>query len=310
MNDTQQNAIIFVGGPGHSMLRKVAGHPVCLLPIPGGKSLLHSWIDVLKTEMNVESISLVTGRLDDVPALEQQVLTYQGNEHLNISVHADQSSHRGTAGALKDFIDERPHFRNLLFIEGNRIPPEYPRNLFCKDFIDDEVVGVLGRTARHETAGMILMKREMIEDVPTIGFFDFKEQLIPRTIESGSRILVKEISRQSIRLSTPSAYLKQLIEFEPLKEGECSGPFISDSAQIDPTVVLGRHVIVGADVRIEARCLIQDSVILEGSRVGADSTLIRSIVTRDSMIERGTSSVTTPHDLNMTRPTAHRRRVS
>ena len=225
-------------------------------------------------------------------------------------MHADQSSHRGTAGALKDFIDERPHFRNLIFIEGNRVPPEYPRNLFCDEFLDEEVVGVLGRTARHETAGMILMKREMVEHVPALGFFDFKEQLIPRIIDSGSRILVKEISRQSIRLSTPSSYLKQLIEFEPLREDECSGPFISDSAQIDPTAVLGRNVIVGADVRIGARCLIQDSVILEGSRIGADSTLIRSIVTRDSMIGPGTSSVMTPHDLNMTRSATNGRRVS
>ena len=146
--------------------------------------------------------------------------------------------------------------------------------------------------------------------VPDLGFFDFKEQLIPRVLESGSRILVREITRRSTRLSTPHAYLKQLIEFTPSNEGDTHGPFISSSAKIDPTAVLGRNVIIGPDVTVEARCLLQDSVILKGSRVGADSTLIRSIITRNSTVEKGTSSIMTPHDLSITPPGVFKRRVS
>ena len=309
MNELQHNAIIFVGGPGQSKLRKAAGHPVCLLPIPGRRSLLHSWVDTLKTTERVHTIDIVTGRTEDAESLQEQISPYESDDEISIGVHVDEVSHRGTAGALKDFIEGRQGFENLMFIEGNRIPPEYPEALFCKDYELDDVSGVLGRTSGHETAGMVLMKKEMLDLVPEMGFFDFKEQLIPRVLDSGSRILVKEITRRSIRLSTPQAYLRQLIEYSPLEQDDASGPYISSSAHVDSSSILGRNVIVGPNAWIDANCLIQDSVIMEGARVGPNSTLIRSIITRNSTVDEGTSSVRMPHDLKVRTGTL-RRKVS
>ena len=298
MSNIDHNAIIFVGGPGQSMLRKAAGHPVCLLPVPGKGSLLKSWISALTENTGVRSISVVTGRADDVEILRDHVDSCETTRDLEISIHADKATHRGTAGALKDFIRDRTGFEKMLFIEGNRVPPEYPKNLFCDDFMSEDVVGVLGKSSQDETAGMILMKKEILELVPELGFFDFKEQLIPRVLESGLRILVKEITRRSIRFSTPSTYLEQLTDFKLSKSCDVSGPFVSDSAQIDPSSVLGVNVIVGENVTIESGCLVQDSVILDGSEIGRDSTLVRSIVTRNSRIEEGTSSIVDPSDLD------------
>ena len=67
---------------------------------------------------------------------------------------------------------------------------------------------------------------------------------------------------------------------------------------MDPSTVLGANVIVGENVTIKGGCLVQDSVILDGCEIGADSTLVRSIVTRNSVIEDGTSSVIDPYDLD------------
>lgn len=298
MSNIDHNAIIFVGGPGQSILRKAAGHPVCLLPVPGKGSLLQSWIDVLRGNMGVRSISVVTGRADDVEILRNHVESYEATRDLKIEIYADKASHRGTAGALKDFIGKRPGFEKMLFIEGNRVPPEYPKNLFCDEFMAEDVAGVLGKSSQDETAGMILMKREMLDLVPELGFFDFKEQLIPRVLKSGLKILVKEITRRSIRFSTPSTYLKQLTDFKLSKAGDAKGPFVSASAKVDPSSVLGVNVIVGDNVTIKAGCLVQDSVILDGCVIGADSTLVRSIITRNSKVENGTSSIVDPYDLD------------
>ena len=296
MSNIDHNAIIFVGGPGQSILRKAAGHPVCLLPVPGKGSLLQSWVDALRDNMGVRSISVVTGRADDVEILRNHVDSYEKTRDIEIAIYADKASHRGTAGALKDFIGERSGFEKTLFIEGNRVPPEYPKDLFCEEFMDVNVAAVLGKSSQNETAGMILMKREILDLVPELGFFDFKEQLIPRVLESGLRILVKEITRRSIRFSTPSTYLKQLTDFKLSKTGDVRGPFVSDSAKVDPSSVLGVNVIVGDNVTIKAGCLVQDSVILDGCEIGADSTLVRSIITRDSKVEDGTSSIVDPYD--------------
>lgn len=298
MSNIDHNAIIFVGGPGQSILRKAAGHPVCLLPVPGKNSLLHSWIEALKENMGVHAISVVTGRADDVEPLKNHVDSCGITQNFDISIHADKASHRGTAGALKDFIGDRPGFENVLFIEGNRVPPEYPENLFCDEFLSDDVAGVLGKSSQDETAGMILMKKGMLDLVPGLGFFDFKEQLIPRVLETGLKILVKEITRRSIRFSTPGTYLKQLTEFNPSKGCDRGGPFVSDSANVDPSSVLGANVIVGDNVTIKAGCLIQDSVILDGCEIGSNSTLVRSIITRNTKVEDGTSSIMDPDDLN------------
>lgn len=309
MSNIDHNAIIFVGGPGQSLLRKAAGHPVCLLPVPGNSSLLHNWIDALKGNSGVRSISVVTGRSEDVESLRNHVDSYQTASDLEISIHADKASHRGTAGALKDFIGDRQGFENVLFIEGNRVPAEYPENLFCDEFLSEDVAGVLGRSSQDETAGVILMKRGMLDLVPELGFFDFKEQLIPRVLESGLRILVKEITRRSIRFSTPATYLKQLTEFTPKESCDGKGPFVSDSAKVDPSSVLGVNVIVGENVTIKSGCLVQDSVILDGCEIGADSTLVRSIITRNTRVEAGTSSIMDPQDLNTAGSQMKKRRL-
>lgn len=298
MSNIDHNAIIFVGGPGQSILRRAAGHPVCLLPVPGKSSILHSWIDALKVNTGVRSISVVTGRPEDVEPIKSHVDSYDSVEGLEISIHADEASHRGTAGALKDFIRDRPEFESVLFIEGNRLPPEYAEKLFIEEFLSDDVVGILGKSSEDETAGMILMKKRMLDLVPDLGFFDFKEQLIPRVLESGLRILVREITRRSIRFSTPSKYLKQLTELSRSKSCDGRGPFVSKSAKVHPSSVLGGNVIVGDNVTIKAGCLVQDSVILDGCEIGADSTLVRSIITRNTKVEDGTFSIVDPHDLD------------
>ncbi|MAB29318.1 MAG: hypothetical protein CMJ53_08610 [Planctomycetaceae bacterium] len=298
MSTIDHNAIIFVGGPGQSILRKAAGHPVCLLPVPGKSSLLHSWIDALRGNTGVRSISVVTGRAEDVQLLKDHVDSLEAARDFEVTIHADKALHRGTAGALKDFIGRQSGFDEILFIEGNRVPPEYPKSLFCDDFMSEDVAAVLGKSSQSETAGVILMKREILDLVPELGFFDFKEQLIPRVLESGMRILVKEITHRSVRFSTPSTYLKQLTDYMLSKTCDATGPFVSDSANVDPSTVLGANVIVGENVTIKGGCLVQDSVILDGCEIGADSTLVRSIVTRNSVIEDGTSSVIDPYDLD------------
>lgn len=298
MSNIDHNAIIFVGGPGQSILRRAAGHPVCLLPVPGKSSILHSWIDALKVNTGVRSISVVTGRPEDVEPIKSHVDSYDSVEGLEISIHADKASHRGTAGALKDFVRDRPGFESVLFIEGNRLPPEYAEKLFIEEFLSDDVVGILGKSSEDETAGMILMKKRMLDLVPDLGFFDFKEQLIPRVLESGLRILVRDITRRSIRFSTPSKYLKQLTELSRSESCDGRGPFVSKSAKVHPSSVLGGNVIVGDNVTIKAGCLVQDSVILDGCEIGADSTLVRSIITRNTKVEDGTFSIVDPHDLD------------
>ena len=309
MSTKDHNAIILVGGPGQSMLRKAAGHPVCLLPVPGKKSLLHSWMDTLRFKMNVRKICVVTGRSEDVETINAHVGSQTDMQEIDVSIHADRASHRGTAGALKDFVESRDDFDDVIMIEGNRIPPEYPEALLSDEFQSEEVMGILGKSSQDETAGMILMKRRMLDLVPDLGFFDFKEQLIPRVIDSGSKILVKEITRRSVRLSTPSTYLKQITDFATSGSCDRMGPFVSRSADVDPKSVLGNNVIVGDNVTIMGGCLIQDSVILEGSVIESDSTLVRSIISRNSRIEEGTSSIIDPYNLDNARNEVLKRRI-
>ena len=62
MSFKDQIAIILVGGPGQSMLRQAAGHPVCLLPVSGKRTLLESWVDRLESELEMRRICVLTGR--------------------------------------------------------------------------------------------------------------------------------------------------------------------------------------------------------------------------------------------------------
>lgn len=288
----QINAVILVGGPGQSSLREIAGHPVSLLPIPGASHFLFAWLETLSKVDAISKVDVLTGRPEDLRVLTAATAQWDAKHLGQTGVYADHENHRGTAGAVKDFMGSLEYTGDLLVIEGNRVPPHNPNLLFHPDYDREDVIGSLGRTAEYGPSGLILMKRRMLDLVPEIGFFDLKEQLIPRALERGERIIVREIGGEGHRLSDADSYkvcVKQMGRRLGVKDA--AGPWISDESEVHPKALVGKGTLVANAARIEENVVTENSVILDGVVIGRDSLVVDSIIKRGSNIPPDTKVI-------------------
>ena len=272
-------AIILVGGPGNSMLRSLVDEPVCVLPIPGHSSLITAWLKTISQLDVVSNTAILTGREEDRARINQEASSWQ-SEHVGaVSLLHDRTEHRGTAGTLLDFLGEFPNQNDVLVIEGTTTPPENPHQLFDARFVSDEVAGVLGRTTTSEPAGMMLLKRRVIDLVPEIGFFDLKEQLLPRVLERGYTILIQPITERTIRLSSPENYFEctKLLGAR-LKSNRPEGPWIHEKATVHPEAVIGVNVMVAEGARVDPGAVLEEAIVLHDAHIGTEALVVRSVV--------------------------------
>ena len=288
----QINAVILVGGPGQSSLREIAGHPVSLLPIPGAPYFLYAWLEILMKVDAVNKVDVLTGRPEDIRVLTAATSQWDAQHLGQTGVYADHENHRGTAGALKDFVTSLEYTGDLLVIEGNRIPPHNPNLLFHPDYDRQDVIGSLGRTADFGPSGMILMKKRMLDLVPEIGFFDLKEQLIPRALERGERIIVRQIGGEGERLSDAESYKECVRQMgRQLGGGLTSGPWVSEDSQVHPSALVGKGTLIAGNARIEREVVTENSVILDGVVIGHNSLVVDSIIKQGSHIPSDTKVI-------------------
>ena len=292
MTLNQVNAVILVGGPGQSALRAIAGHPVSLLPVPGTQHFLYTWLKTLLKVDAVSKVDVLTGRPEDLRVLTTATRNWDAKHLGQTGVYADRENHRGTAGAVKDFMTSLQYREDLLVIEGNRLPPENPKLLFDLEYDRQDVIGSLGRTSEYGPSGMMVVKNRILDLIPDIGFFDLKEQLIPRALERGERIIVRDIGGKGNRLSDAESYLNcisALKSREGITRGD--GSCIDEDTEIHPTATVGGDTLIDRNVRIQHGAMIENSAVLEGAVIGSDCLIVESVVGRNAQIPNGTKVI-------------------
>ena len=309
MSLNEVNVVILVGGPGQSSLRDLSEHPVSLLPIPGHDHFLYSWFEIVSRMDPVNKVHVLTGRPEDKRILSTAASTWDAGHLGQTGVHADHNDHRGTAGALRDFAASLKYKSDLLLIEGNRIPPRNTGALFDIEYDREDVIGVLGRDERFEPSGLFLMKNRILDLIPEIGFFDLKEQLIPRALERGERILVRGTGAGGGRLADRETYLSGIRELGARHAGDhAGGPWIADSAEVNEAADVQAGTLVAGGCRIEANAVVKDSVILDGAVIGEGCLVLDSVIRKGLRLAPGTKVVrgaTYEGDAGMTKTSVH-----
>ena len=259
--------------------------PVCLLPVPAFPSLLAAWLDLLAPVDAITEVLVLTGRTEDFPELEAAIEVSAAPLERSVRPILDCNEHRGAAGALKDVILERSIDNDLLLIEGTSMPPASLKVVFDDEFQREAVEGVFASTTTEEPAGIQLLKHRAFELVPSVGFFDLKEQLLPRIIENGKTVLVRSVTNDTIRLTTPMDYLDLISAFGARTlPGNPIGPWIHENAQVDPTAILANNVLIADGVQVGPGAIIDRSVLLKGVQVGAEALIARSIIRPNTQV--------------------------
>jgi hypothetical protein len=267
------SAIILVGGSGPSLLRSQFGMPVCLLPTPTAPSMVAAWVELVMQLDHVTDITVVTGRPEDLPKIDEQLGSIPSFLSYPLEVTTDKNEHRGTAGTLRDTILERDNMNDLLVIEGTTIPPNNIQVVAEADIDEEGIDGVMIKTPRSEPAGMIILKRKVLQLIPKVGFFDLKEQLLPKVLSDGNRILVRQIDDQLRRITRVEDYLNHIAEFpRPKMGGGALSPWVHETAQIDPTAIITSSVLIDKGVQVGPGAITRSIVkpnaqILAGTRL-------------------------------------------
>jgi NDP-sugar pyrophosphorylase family protein len=163
------------------------------------------------------------------------------------------------------------------------------------------------------STGIYVLEPEVFDHIPQEGQFGFGRQLFPQLVQKGLPVLGVEIDTywsdvgtieqyrasnfdalaEHIHLSLPGAKQKQGSHNIWLGEKANLHPdakiagnvLIGSRSTVKEGVQLSGTVVIGSDCEIEAGCQLKDCVIWDGTKIGAKSQLVDTVVAKGCKIE-------------------------
>ena len=157
----------------------------------------------------------------------------------------------------------------------------------------DQVYPSIPRNATSKTSGLYIMESHVLDHIGTTGFFDIKEQLIPELRGLGRKVMGWTHEKFSSGAQTMDDYLAANFDF--LKNYPLAKEYLRDyreirkhvwvgrNADISPSAVLVRPIIIGHQARIDDhasivgptivgdRCVVEQNSIIKESVLWPDS---------------------------------------
>lgn len=270
-------AILLAGQSSASrtaFLARSLGLPTAALPIDGEYSVAERWIGAL-ADAGFRGTIVLAVVVDSDARFYARIAAPAG---VQIEVRVDTAEHRGAAGTVGDIWRERvpmmspeDHCGGLLVIEASNAPNINLRKFLSS--IDLTQGALIGSSTGAIPSGAMWIAASALECVPAIGFFDFKEQLIPAMTAVGLAVAACVTTDESCRISDRQSYLQAIA----LVRGS-GGAARAVDAVIEPGATVRGNSVLCRGCVVERGALVVDSVILPGARVCADAVVARSIV--------------------------------
>jgi NDP-sugar pyrophosphorylase family protein len=121
------------------------------------------------------------------------------------------------------------------------------------------------------------------------GRLSIERTIFPALIGEGTPIFGFLSDAYWLDVGTPEKYLQahaDLLDERVGGEPVFAAPFVDPVASIDPSARLGRHVVIGPEVSVEAGADLDEAVLLRGARVEAGAAVHGSILGPRSVVGR------------------------
>lgn len=108
-----------------------------------------------------------------------------------------------------------------------------------------------------------------------------ERDIFPSLIATGLPVYGYRSDAYWLDLGTPAQYLRahaDILDGKVASIAAPAGPAVDTGASVDPSARLGRGTVVGADARVGPGADVEGSVLLAGSRIGADARVRGSIL--------------------------------
>ena len=307
-------AILLAGSSDFGRCELAARLPIALWPV-AGSPVLERLLNCL-ADQGIARVTVCSNGGASLPAESIQV---NGRMELEF---IDGPLPTGTAGCIRDAIGGEKDVLAVVLPASTAIAPNIGALIDAHRKGDSELTMAFnplrgdGETA-PEPADIYVCDPSILEHIPEDGYFDIKENLIPKMLREGKTVTKVVLDEQTGHFRDRQSYLnvigncfeKRSLLDRHLKltnEGEsqalwsaakveiaaksriCGPVAIMEGARIcnraviiGPTVV-GRNVVVGKDA------VVINTVIWDGGQVGANCEIQRCIVDYDAVVGRDT----------------------
>lgn len=280
--------VLLAGALNPSPLRRQLDIPAFSLPVTSELRMIDLWLNVARRQPNCCGVRIVVSSSDDVRRAQQAIESHLSSANSvmiesppSIDVLIDPNDYRGPAGLIRDIGMNvgLPEDAVMVVGEVSSLAPPTLVPLFAE--LDADVAGLVGASETCEPAGIYVFTPRAIETIPTVGFQDIKEQLLPRLYQRGMNVRMACVTPQTRRIRDRESYLSTVwhVNRQFGNGTEAQGQNVSGSAHVSATC------LIQADVTIEDGAIIHDSIVMEGAKIGGGAVVSRSIVAPNGIIK-------------------------
>lgn len=267
-------AAVLIGGGLHaSPLAERCGRSPLEMPSSDTGNILDVWSSVLDGVLGEDDSH------DEIPKRwllqrsEDPPLRMSAKAARAFRVVADRAILRGPGGALRDAVDPFEDDQLVLALEASCVPHQSLADAIAGASIDPERPATVIRGQGTQGITLLVLRVDAIRRLPAAGYVDLKEQSLAKLCRGGPPGFTVVDRLGSSRITDRAGYVQLLRELAT-----------TSLPSWQPGFAL---VEKGAYVSPEAAFF--DSVALDGARVAAGSTVIRSIVTAGAAVRPGES---------------------
>lgn len=201
---------------------------------------------------------------------------------------------RGTAGCIKD-AHRRLTARSLFVSSGSLWLDDDPTILVRKHEDSGNAISIFcvdepfhSNGARwFKPSGVVILDRSVLDFIPSTGYCDLKEQLMPNVRKAGLKVGAMFLDGDTHEVATWSCYLRALEKHLLVYDAQGTGyralaPDIwtGDHVSISPTARIVGPALIGNGCIIEENALVLGPVVLaDDTRVGKSALLARVVTT-------------------------------
>ncbi len=282
--------ILLSGSVRPTRLGQAIQRSILDLPIDDNNTVLDNW--------HHEAVRLIDQlKLDDLPVRvmidHESALPVSGPDDGCMIIERDYAAFRGTGGVLHDLSREYEHGDYLLVASGAQIIVEELANLVVRLADMRPSVSIVSHND-GTLSGLMLIRCDVLDKIPSVGFIDMKEQALPKIAANGHVGVVSCDKPTGLPIRTLADYIRVLRWRQDRLAGktEIRSPYdehwnatfsivekdaiISDNARIHDSVVLaGGHVESGA--------VLVSSIVCSGGRVPRNNTIANDLITENKL---------------------------
>ena len=275
---TPFTAILLAGGIRRAPISEALRLPTLCLPLAPGRPLLAEWLDLLHSIGDCESVSIVFSSDDDVESIEALLATPTELRRFSSSTHAfvEPRRWRGTAGVIRDSIRESSANLPVVVVEAAALPP--PGATSIVGTLAAGAAAAIGIDDDTQPAGIYAFQPDVLEMIPTVGFYDIKEQLLPHLYAHGRAARPIRVIDHAVRLRDRDSYLSIMKDVIGGDDTPANQPCVSPACKIPDTALLTGANLIDHGVILDNHVVVDNSVILTGAAIGGGAVVSRSIV--------------------------------